>query len=331
MNHKLAQLSNTFSVNQLSPLCGQKIIIPLYHTIGNSQEQPQKRHLYDCRDTNLFEEDLKFFLSKYQPISLEEIIKHDANKTEPDKLSFHITFDDGLRSVYEIAAPILSKYGVQASCYFNNDFIDNKGLFYRYKVSLLIEHLFENKESLKSLNFDGMANSFEDLKKWLLSLKSKDENKIDKIALDLEYDFEDFLLEQKPYMTHDQIKKWLSMGFGVGAHSTSHAELEDLSEEDAIEDCIKSIEDIQAKYNLPYKAFAVPFTDFGLESKFFRNLKAYTDISFGTAGLKNREFGFHHHRIPMEESNLSAENIIKAELLYYVLKIPFGKNRIQRK
>ena len=50
-----------------------------------------------------------------------------------------LSFDDGLREVYTIIAPILKERGLPATFFITTDFIDNKKLFYRNKASLLIE------------------------------------------------------------------------------------------------------------------------------------------------------------------------------------------------
>ncbi|NNE29568.1 MAG: hypothetical protein HKN16_08020, partial [Saprospiraceae bacterium] len=51
---------------------------------------------------------------------------------------------------------------------------------------------------------------------------------------------------------------------------------------------------------------------------------------FGGAGLKYDSVDFHHQRIPMEVGRLSAEEILKGEMLYYNFKALFGKNILTR-
>jgi len=58
--------------------------------------------------------------------------------------------------------------------------------------------------------------------------------------------------------------------------------------------------------------------------------KNLLDISFGCAGLKDDMFKQHFQRIPMENDGRTAENIIKFEYLYYILKKLAKKNAIKR-
>jgi hypothetical protein len=60
-----------------------------------------------------------------------------------------LTFDDGLVECHRFVAPLLKRKGIPAVFFLNNRFIDNLDLFYRYKVSLLIHRIREDKKALK--------------------------------------------------------------------------------------------------------------------------------------------------------------------------------------
>ena len=48
-----------------------------------------------------------------------------------------------------------------------------------------------------------------------------------------------------------------------------------------------------------------------------------TDITFGTAGIKEEKFKYHLHRIPVENYNKGIQQILFRQYLYYIIKIPF--------
>jgi peptidoglycan/xylan/chitin deacetylase (PgdA/CDA1 family) len=94
-------------VNSKSP----KFIILCYHGIGESGNP-----LGVAPGRELFEAQMRFLRENYRVASLEEACRElsAGTKTEPGVV---ITFDDGYRSAYTVAFPILQKYGLPATIY----------------------------------------------------------------------------------------------------------------------------------------------------------------------------------------------------------------------
>ena len=86
--------------------------LPFYHAIGSPGELPHIRHLYSPSDSRKFEADLDMILSLFKPISLGEFMRFSRNEIEFDEPVFHLSFDDGLRQVHDIALPILKRKGI---------------------------------------------------------------------------------------------------------------------------------------------------------------------------------------------------------------------------
>jgi len=212
----------------------------------------------------------------------------------------------------------------------NNNFIDNKNLFYRYKVALMYSHLSKDKSKLAMIKSKGFE-TIKEASDYLMTLKFKNSKNIDQIAKELKLDFSEFLENEQPYLSTTEIKEMIAEGFTFGAHSMSHQNFEDLSMEEQLANLQSSMNDVQERFDLDYKAFAFPFTDHGVKADFFAKAKELIDVSFGTAGLKKRDYGFHLQRLPMEKTAISAKALIQSEYLYYFLKMPFGKNRVERK
>ena len=329
MKRNSFKFKNNLPFKPMSKLSNQRLVIPLYHSLQDEKSLDFISPLYQLRSIETFEKDLEYFLKHFQPISLQDLIQLNKNKQKPKAPSFHITFDDGLSSFYEMAAPILEKKGIPATCFLNNEFIDNAELFYRYKVALLCQACSEKRKRANLETHIGRAGK-DVLIKTFKSWTYADSDKIDESLLIAEIDVNEFLRKQKPYMTTEEIHSLIKKGFTFGAHSRKHIHYKHLSVDEQVEETSESTKGIKEKFNLDYAAFAFPFTDHGVEAQFFDRLKNKLDISFGTAGLKKKEYGFHHHRIIMEDNVLTAEQILKAEYLYYLLKAPFGKNSIKR-
>lgn len=323
-------------LKRMMALTGQKVVLPVYHLAAHGNV-PHVRHLYPIKSPKAFIDDLDFLLKYYQPVDLDQLIRHCDGSQLLNKPSFHLTFDDGLQEFYSVVAPILKTKGVPATNFLNSTFIDNKGLFYRYKISLIIEKLrtekdpsifsrIENTLKKKELKFDN-------LKDGLHKLNHKDEAVIRQITDIINIDFDEFLRTRRPYLTSDQVRELIAQGFTFGAHSLDHPQYDHLTLEDQIVQTQKSVSIICKSFDLKYRCFAFPFTDYGVSRAFFDHFflgAEKLDLSFGSAGLKVDSYPRHLQRIPMEMGNIAGRQILHGEYLYYLLKSPLGKNRIRR-
>jgi len=264
--------------------------------------------LYLPRSEQQFRNDLEYLLKYYDPIGLPELLQIKNGEKELTKNSFHLTFDDGLSEFYHVAASILKEYGVPATIFLNTDFIDNKELFYRFKASILYDRLKDGD---------------------ILSTTYKDRAELDVLATDNNIDFREYLKTEQPYLTTIQIKELIGQGFTFGAHSKNHPLYNQLTLKEQITQTKESVEQVTTQFNLLYKVFSFPFTDDGVGVQFFNELKKFTDITFGCAGLKEDTAKNHLQRLAMETKG-DAKSILKTEYTYCMLKSLIGKNKISR-
>ncbi|MFO7868924.1 MAG: polysaccharide deacetylase family protein [Bacteroidales bacterium] len=323
-----------FSLNQLIQITSQKLMLPFYHTISE-QRLPHISNLYTLKTIHQFKQDLEYICTYYQPISIEElrdIVYYEKKITKP---IFHLSFDDGLKELYTDIAPILEKKGIPATFFINTDFIDNKALFYRYKVSLIIEEISQNKASLSALStyFGIHTNKLNSIKQRLLAYKYNNITEIEKIALFLGLDFTEYLQKHKPYLSKNQTKELLTRGFSIGSHSMNHPHFKDIDTHEKKRQIHGSFNYLEKKLDIHSYYFSYPFSDESVEQDFFNWLyyDAHCKLSFGISGLKHDFSGKHLHRIPCEQGKKNVQDILKKEYLYYILKTFFNKNRINRK
>src|SRR5690606_25266352 len=226
-----------------------------------------------------FEKELNFLQKHYRPIGLEELTKHIFNQTQPKKPSFFLSFDDALRECFTVVAPILKQRKIPAAFFLNTAFVENKDFFYRYKDSMLIN-------AARGSDFEFRISDEE-----LLKLTYNDSGKIDELAKELSIDFNEFLQKEKPYMDWDEIGQMKGDGFYFGGHSIDHPYFNQISFEEQIRQTKISVDEVVEKLNLDYRIFSFPFSDIGVEKKFFE--KVYSEnicgLTFGTAGIKNDE------------------------------------------
>lgn len=309
----------------LKRLTGQRLILPMYHVISDA-DLPHIRHLYPVKGTRAFEADLDFLLRHYEPIDPGRFMDLAMQDREPDQPSFLLSFDDGLREFHDVIAPILLRKGVPAICFLNSAFMDNEALFYRYKASLLIDLFDREPDLLRTMEIPG------DFRGFLLSVSYSERELLDKIAGKAGFRFDRFLAEQRPYLESGRVRSLKEQGFYFGAHSIDHPEYQFLDFGEQVRQTEESVREICGRFDLDYKLFAFPFTDHRVSQKFFDLVQErdIADLTFGCAGQKRDSAVRHFQRIPFEMADIPGGRLHNAELLYYLLKMPFGKNRVAR-
>ncbi len=298
LSRMISLASRPFSIAQLVDGEEMPVLLPFYHLVSD-QEHPFQYN-YRVLSASRFREDLDFLLEHFDPISLEEL--HSGMNL---KNSFHLSFDDGLRECFEVIAPILKEKGVPATFFVNPAFVDNHDLFHRYKAAVL-NQFFAKKGVMSDLQ-----NTYADL----MSL--------DQMAEDVGLNWQEYLEKENPYMTLEQLFQLERDGFSIGAHSWDHPEFWLLDEERQLDEIRESMEWLVANFSPKIKAFAFPFTDFGVSRFVFDAIRRerLCDLTFGTAGVKLEKESRHYQRLSMEaEGYKSARNLLKAEYLSYQLK-----------
>lgn len=94
--------------------------IIFYHAIGND-----KSKLFVTRAA--FERQMRYLARR----GYHSILPPDLAQVKPGDKVFLISFDDGFKSVYDIAWPILAKYGFRATVFITTDYIGQKSRYAR--------------------------------------------------------------------------------------------------------------------------------------------------------------------------------------------------------
>lgn len=309
-------------------------LLPYYHVVND--EDPQHiKHLYACRKVADFTRDLDFLLRHYVPISLEDVynwLRHNKNLRQK---SFHLTFDDGFRECYDIIAPILKKKGIPATFFLCSDFIENKRLFFRNKVSLLLDEfgnkIGESKEKglAEVLLQHGIV--YQGFRQSLMAVSYENSSILDMIAGVLEYDFDDYLRNYKPYLSLIQVEDLAKDGFAIGSHSVDHPLYGDISLEKQIQQTKEGMAAIEGLCPVKIKAFAFPHHGNSVTLSFFRATRDMVDIYFGTNRMKKDIVPECLQRFSLEDNRYSCEEIIKKNILLQAYYQATFRGTVRRK
>lgn len=310
-------------------LTGQRLILPFYHLVSDVAV-PHVDHLYQVKDVRAFEADLRCLLRHFDPLDADDLRAVVDGRRTLRRPAFLLSFDDGLRELYDVVAPVLRREGVPAVCFLNSAFVDNHDLFFRYKASLLTDHIAMHgaPPDLPELLDAPVGLSAQDA---LLGIGYAARDRLDAAAARVGVDFGAYLRSRQPYLTTPQIRALQSDGFRFGAHSQDHPEYRLVPFEEQVRQTEASVAFVRERFGPDGRLFSFPFTDHGVSRRLFDHLRArgVTDLTFGCAGQKDDPTPRHLQRIPFEAGALTARQILHAELLARLLKMPLGKHVVR--
>lgn len=314
-----------------------RVSVLLYHTI--SPETPDfAKGAFPVKTPEQFEKDLDLLLKKWKPAEVDDLFSGESGQGK-----FLITFDDGLRGCYDYAMPILLRKGIQAVFFVNPSFVDNQGLFYRYKANILAEYIklkasegapktviknkhtnFQEKkeETLKVLRIHGIITK--DPLEWLKRATYHHQTLLDEIASTLQIDFCKYLEVNQPYMSMANLEELNRNGFVIGAHSMRHPLYSDVLPQKQFSETLESLQWIRQNFNPSRLLFAFPFTADGVDAGLIEkvNAKIPVDAFFGTSGYHYK--GDVVQRIALDSDQVPADKLLPFEIIYSGVKKLIG-------
>lgn len=323
----------SISNKKMISLINNQTIFPYYHIVKN-KEVKHIKNLYKYKDTQQFEKDVKILIKYYKPINPKSFI-NSSEEIKIPKNSFLLTFDDGLSEVYDIIIPILKKYHLSAIFFINPDFIDNKESLFKHDISIIVEALKTEQFSKKSLekikeilSVDSSKQLIDTIKK----IKHSDRHLLKIIAKKLNIDLLNYVNSQKPYLTKENIKEMIDLGFYFGGHTMSHPRLQELGIEKQIIEILDSIKWLKSNFDIDYSLFAFPFWDKGIPRKLIDKIFEYDDkaIIFGNSGIKKDIYPRMIQRFSLENPNKNIEKTIVTENFYKFYNKIIGQYKIHR-
>ncbi len=269
-------------------------------------------NFHEVMDSNSFEEIIIFLKKSYNMIGIEQLIEHySLNKTMRNIC--HLTFDDGHRSFYNNAYPVLKKHNIPASVYVSPEITIRQSNFWFQEVKGFDTEKFRQVVAqILELDGDLLKNfSISDMLKCL---------KIDMIweiinTYKKKYDPEtksplNMSVDQILELDKDQL-------ITVGAHTLKHPILANEDADDSRDEISLSINGLADMLNHDITCFAypngTPNLDFGeREMKFLKEIDC--KISFttqaGNFNFRSTLLGF-----PRFGSTDRGINLLRAKLL----------------
>src|SRR5579862_4339013 len=257
---------------------------PCFHLVAAGEPPPHVRHLYQCHRPSTFEKDLDLLLKRGTPVSLRDIEEHVESGTTLPKRALFVSFDDGMREMEDIVAPICSAKGVPVTFFLSTGFLDNRSLFFRHKASLLIDRLETqdaNESEIKRV-LERRGVTTDDPRGFFRTARYSDTSHLDACAGIVGLDFGQYLRDKKPYLTEDQVDCLLRKGFTIGGHSVDHPLFGDLDHATQVEQTRVCMQHLESRFAIRFKAFAFPFVSDGVPRTYYDTVfkEGIADIAF---------------------------------------------------
>lgn len=320
MKFNFFNLPNPVNISLLKSLAGYNPLIINYHVVSDTR-LPHVENLYNYRNIEQFNQDLDFFQRHFHLIGLKDLLLWLKEKKPLPESSMLITFDDGFKEIYEIVLPAMEQRNLTATVFLTTNFLDNKELGYANKKSLIISKV-ENagneiaEVALKLLKAHEIEES--DLAKAVLSIPYLKRFLLDKLAQQIDLDFNEFLIREKPYLTSIQVKGLINKGWTIGGHSLDHARFSELTIEEQINQAVESTRYVRERFGLDYSVFAFPYSDIGIRRSFFDKTENFFDATFGTQGIFMDSISNNFQRVNIEKFRHHARRSLKWYYLRYL-------------
>ena len=311
-------------------------IFTYYHTVNN-EKLNYLDNLFSFKNEKHFKNDIELLLNNYQPLNPDFFLK-DFKYNQIPKNHFLLTFDDGLSQIFDVVAPILYEKKISAIFFVNPHYIDNKNFFVRHVISVLIDIILNNKydkEIIQEINYllslkksSSKSLLINDLKK----INFDSENILLRITELLKVDINTELNKKKPFISKNQIKEMIDMGFYFGGHTMTHPRLNTINYDDQKKEIIDSINWLKLNFKINYSFFAFPYTDRGISKKLIKSIFKYdnSSIVFGNSGLKKDFDERIIQRFSLEKPNQNTSKLIVSENLYKFCNKLIGNYNITR-
>jgi peptidoglycan/xylan/chitin deacetylase (PgdA/CDA1 family) len=308
-----------------------------YHHLVSDEDVLHVKHLYSYKNVKQFTNDLDYLLKYVRPVSVEEIVS-TVKKNDPlPPNSFLLTFDDGFREVADVIEPILTAKGVPAIFFINPAFINNNELFYRCKISLVIEELLRtDRKSLvrECAAILGMEQT--DDPKLVIDTVRKitnlNKNLLHELSVLLELSFEAYLKKHRPFLTDTQLIEMTRKGYTIGAHSWDHPYYHLISDEEQQRQTIDSCAYVLERYAPAFNSFSFPHSDARQPQAFFDRINSgpvKIDLFFGTQNQKPEPANNVLHRFNAERPELPMKQQLNGILILMMLQ-KMLKKRVNR-
>lgn len=184
----------------------------------------------------------------------------DAGKLPPRALS--ITFDDGYRSVHDLALPVLREFGLPATVFVTSGHIGDRDMWNDCIIEA-VQHLPAGQLDLRHLDMGSYSLHTLDARKATLAELTESSKYLPPTARLALVDSLSAMVGEGAgahglMLTAEMILNLDRHGIEIGAHTVSHPILTSLNDDEARREIVAGKEQLEAMLGKPVRLFAYP-------------------------------------------------------------------------
>ncbi|HEU4734251.1 MAG TPA: polysaccharide deacetylase family protein [Kofleriaceae bacterium] len=239
-------------------------IVTYHHVAEHDSSYPYDPKVADATPAQ-FRRQMETLARYGTPIGIDELIRAIGGAPLP-RNPVMVTFDDGYRSCYETALPILRAVGMRATFFIATSFISERRLYWWERIALLLGQTRRTTAQLSyphPLTLDLSDPGMHDL----LTRIVKDTRELDverflgelAAALGVEWSLEiEAAYAERLIMTWDQVRALARAGMDVESHGRYHRVLQTLDDRSLETELLGARLDLEAQLGRPVRALAYP-------------------------------------------------------------------------
>jgi peptidoglycan/xylan/chitin deacetylase (PgdA/CDA1 family) len=241
-------VKRAFVKSQMLLLAGRLVpagaVILMYHSVQDQPEQfANSIGTGIIHATSIFRKQMEIIARQFHPVTVDEILSFLKGEQDLPRGAVAVTFDDGFADNFEVAAPILDRYGIRASFYVTASLIGTvqPPWYCRLRHTFYTSQMREWRQPLtgkihplgsREERRDGLSSAFD----CCAPLAGREqEEMIGQIESDLKAKLASHRSDFRFMMDWDQLRRLARDGHLVGSHSMTHPNLAHVSSQELLE------------------------------------------------------------------------------------------------
>lgn len=237
-------------------------VILMYHSIVKDPRETADG-IGVSQPSRAFELHMRVLVKRFQPVTIEQVARFATGESSLPAHAVAVTFDDGFRDNYDVALPILTRYGIPATFYILVGAVDS-GVppWYcriRWAFSRTLKKEWTDPERGKSFSLSNPASKQDALNlAWDMGA-AKSGSGQEAFVRSIEADLEKSLpFAEAAMMSWDQVRALRRAGHIAGAHTMTHPNLAHVTAQEVEREVSESKAKLEAELQEPIEHFSYP-------------------------------------------------------------------------
>lgn len=211
-----------------------------------------------------FERQMAWLATHMRPVSERELLQHLEHKEPLPKRAVLVTFDDGYREQFSLAAPILKKYSVPAVFFISTLAVNERSVGWWDEIAWMVKHTKRRTLKLLGREYDlALPNRQSAIGELIARTKAfaPGEQRVLLRELERECDIGGVPagIADRTLMTWEQVRAARDFGISIGSHTVSHRMLSRLSSEAQRMELVESKAELERQTGQEVLSLAYPF------------------------------------------------------------------------